>query len=249
MDFLAERLGVDVVSVPELQREVSVLHDARSVRHMTTLIRRERPHILHTHTAKAGAIARAAALLAGDCAPADRRPHLSRTRPQGLLRARANGVLPPGGAKPRAQLGRAGGGEPGGAGRARRAPHRTPEQVRGYPPRHPARGSARGPDHGSRLPPAVRHPALGLRDRLGRAHDGRQGHGCRPRDRAGDARARGRRCRVHGRRRARPRAAGAARPRPGHRARATSSATSPTSPATTVSSTRSCSRPSTRERR
>ena len=69
MDFLAERLGVDVVSVPELQREVSVLHDARSVRHMTALIRRERPHILHSHTAKAGAIARAAALLAGDARP------------------------------------------------------------------------------------------------------------------------------------------------------------------------------------
>ncbi|HJS50023.1 MAG TPA: glycosyltransferase [Gaiellaceae bacterium] len=69
MDFLARRLGVDVVSVPALQREVSVLHDARSVRHMTTLIRRERPHILHTHTAKAGAIARAAALLAGEARP------------------------------------------------------------------------------------------------------------------------------------------------------------------------------------
>jgi glycosyltransferase involved in cell wall biosynthesis len=69
MDFLAERLGIDVVSVPELQREVSPLHDARSVRHLTTLIRRERPHILHTHTAKAGAIARAAALLAGDARP------------------------------------------------------------------------------------------------------------------------------------------------------------------------------------
>lgn len=69
MDFLAERLGVAVVSVPELQREVSMLHDARSVRHMTALIRRERPHILHTHTAKAGAIARAAALLAGRARP------------------------------------------------------------------------------------------------------------------------------------------------------------------------------------
>lgn len=69
MDFLAERLGIHVVSVPELQREVSVLHDARSVRHMAALIRQERPHILHTHTAKAGAIARAAALLAGDARP------------------------------------------------------------------------------------------------------------------------------------------------------------------------------------
>ena len=69
MAFLAEQLGVDVVSVPELQREVSLLHDARSVRHMRALIRRERPHILHTHTAKAGAIARAAALVAGAARP------------------------------------------------------------------------------------------------------------------------------------------------------------------------------------
>ena len=69
MAFLAERLGVSVVSVAELQREVSVLHDARSVVRVAELIRSERPHILHTHTAKAGAIARAAALLAGDARP------------------------------------------------------------------------------------------------------------------------------------------------------------------------------------
>ena len=69
MAFLAERLGVEVVSVEELQREVSVLHDARSVLRIAELIRSERPHILHTHTAKAGAIARAAALLAGRARP------------------------------------------------------------------------------------------------------------------------------------------------------------------------------------
>jgi glycosyltransferase involved in cell wall biosynthesis len=69
MAFLAERLGVSVVSVEELQREVSVLHDARSVLRVAELIRRQRPHILHTHTAKAGAIARAAALLTGGARP------------------------------------------------------------------------------------------------------------------------------------------------------------------------------------
>jgi glycosyltransferase involved in cell wall biosynthesis len=69
MAFLAERLGVSVVSVPEIQREVSILHDARSVLRVADLIRTERPHILHTHTAKAGAIARAAALLAADARP------------------------------------------------------------------------------------------------------------------------------------------------------------------------------------
>ena len=69
MAFLAERLGVSVVSVPEIQREISVLHDLRSVRRIASIVREERPHILHTHTAKAGAIARAAALLAADARP------------------------------------------------------------------------------------------------------------------------------------------------------------------------------------
>jgi glycosyltransferase involved in cell wall biosynthesis len=69
MAFLAERLGVTVVSVPEIQREVSALHDARSVLRVAELIRTERPHILHTHTAKAGAIARAAAMLAAGARP------------------------------------------------------------------------------------------------------------------------------------------------------------------------------------
>jgi glycosyltransferase involved in cell wall biosynthesis len=69
MAFLAERLGVSVVSVPEIQREISFLHDARSILRLADLMRSERPHILHTHTAKAGAVARAAALLAGAARP------------------------------------------------------------------------------------------------------------------------------------------------------------------------------------
>ena len=69
MAFLAERLGVAVIDVPEIQREISALHDARSVLRIAELIREIRPQILHTHTAKAGAIARAAALLAGDARP------------------------------------------------------------------------------------------------------------------------------------------------------------------------------------
>jgi glycosyltransferase involved in cell wall biosynthesis len=69
MAFLADRLGVSVVAVPEMEREVSPLNDARSIRHLAELIREVRPHVLHTHTAKAGAIARAAALLVGDARP------------------------------------------------------------------------------------------------------------------------------------------------------------------------------------
>ena len=69
MAYVAERLGVSVVSLPDMQREVAPLHDARSIRQLTALMRDERPHILHTHTAKAGALARAAALTAGGARP------------------------------------------------------------------------------------------------------------------------------------------------------------------------------------
>jgi glycosyltransferase involved in cell wall biosynthesis len=69
MAGVADRLGVPVVTIPELHREISPLRDVRAVYHLADLIRRERPDILHTHTAKAGAIGRLAALLAGDAAP------------------------------------------------------------------------------------------------------------------------------------------------------------------------------------
>ena len=69
MAYVAERLGVKVVDVPDMQREVAPLHDIRSIRRLTAIMRDERPHILHTHTAKAGALARAAALAAGDARP------------------------------------------------------------------------------------------------------------------------------------------------------------------------------------
>src|SRR5437660_2644059 len=69
MSGVAERLGVPIVTVPELHREISPLRDLRSVYHVADLIRELRPQILHTHTAKAGAIGRLAAMLAGDARP------------------------------------------------------------------------------------------------------------------------------------------------------------------------------------
>jgi glycosyltransferase involved in cell wall biosynthesis len=69
MSFVADELGVEVVDVPYLHREVSPILDPLSVRAVVQLIRRVRPHILHTHTAKAGAIGRTAAALAGEARP------------------------------------------------------------------------------------------------------------------------------------------------------------------------------------
>jgi glycosyltransferase involved in cell wall biosynthesis len=70
MSFVAEDLGVDVVSLGELHREISPVYDPVAVRRLVQEIRRVRPHIIHTHTAKAGAVGRAAALIAGDARPA-----------------------------------------------------------------------------------------------------------------------------------------------------------------------------------
>jgi glycosyltransferase involved in cell wall biosynthesis len=58
-----------VVRVGELGREISPFRDLLATVHLARLIRRERPTILHTHTAKAGAVGRVAALLAGDARP------------------------------------------------------------------------------------------------------------------------------------------------------------------------------------
>ena len=69
MAFVADELGIEVERIDELHREISPLRDAVAIVRLARVIRRVRPHILHTHTAKAGAVGRLAALLAGDARP------------------------------------------------------------------------------------------------------------------------------------------------------------------------------------
>jgi glycosyltransferase involved in cell wall biosynthesis len=69
MSFVADDLGVPIVQVPQLYREISPVFDPIAVLKLVSIIKRERPHILHTHTAKAGAVGRIAALLAGNARP------------------------------------------------------------------------------------------------------------------------------------------------------------------------------------
>ena len=69
MAHVAESRGVEVVPLPDLSREIAPLHDFRAARRLANLIREQRPHILHTHTAKAGAVGRLAAVLARDARP------------------------------------------------------------------------------------------------------------------------------------------------------------------------------------
>jgi glycosyltransferase involved in cell wall biosynthesis len=69
MSFVAEQRGVKIEALEQLHREIAPLSDVRAILRLARLIRRERPTILHTHTAKAGAVGRLAALLAGSARP------------------------------------------------------------------------------------------------------------------------------------------------------------------------------------
>src|SRR5207253_1916266 len=69
MAFVADELGVEVERVEALQREISPWRDVLAILRLARIIRRVRPQILHTHTAKAGAVGRLAAILAGDARP------------------------------------------------------------------------------------------------------------------------------------------------------------------------------------
>lgn len=55
---LRAAIGDRVVRIPGLGRDVRGIGDVRATASVAALVRRVRPHILHTHTAKAGAIGR-----------------------------------------------------------------------------------------------------------------------------------------------------------------------------------------------
>ena len=62
MGYFAARLGVEPLVIPEMSREISP-KDALTVWKLLRLYLRERPDIVHTHTAKAGTVGRVAGML------------------------------------------------------------------------------------------------------------------------------------------------------------------------------------------
>ena len=57
--------GINIRIINEMQRSANPWNDVMSVWKLYRLIKQEKPDIVHTHTAKAGAVGRAAAILAG----------------------------------------------------------------------------------------------------------------------------------------------------------------------------------------
>ena len=62
MSYFAKEKGVQPVLIPKLGREISLIDDMKSFFALRAVIKRFRPHIIHTHTAKAGTLGRLAAL-------------------------------------------------------------------------------------------------------------------------------------------------------------------------------------------
>ncbi|MFH1730186.1 MAG: glycosyltransferase [Planctomycetota bacterium] len=70
---LAGRLGITAVECPRLAREVRPRADLRALLDLRSAFEKIRPHVVHAHTSKAGALGRLAARLAG--VPAVYSPH------------------------------------------------------------------------------------------------------------------------------------------------------------------------------
>jgi glycosyltransferase involved in cell wall biosynthesis len=64
MGYLATQKGIEPLIIPELGRELSPLGDLRTTVKLARILRRDKPDIVETHTAKAGAVGRLAARLA-----------------------------------------------------------------------------------------------------------------------------------------------------------------------------------------
>jgi glycosyltransferase involved in cell wall biosynthesis len=63
MEYLAHERGVQPIKVTNLSRKLSSAADLKSFWRLIQLLQRERPMILHTHTAKAGTLGRLAAMV------------------------------------------------------------------------------------------------------------------------------------------------------------------------------------------
>lgn len=65
MEPRCKAAGVRMLHVPELVREISPRQDRAALARLARILKAERPHLVHTHTSKAGILGRLAARMAG----------------------------------------------------------------------------------------------------------------------------------------------------------------------------------------
>src|SRR5688572_24314458 len=59
--FICENLGITPQIIPEMSRSVNPVNDLKAYRIIKKIIAEYKPHIVHTHASKAGALGRRAA--------------------------------------------------------------------------------------------------------------------------------------------------------------------------------------------
>ena len=59
--YILEKLGIEAIEVPSMERSINPLKDYEAYKHIYEIIKNEKPDIVHTHAAKAGALGRLAA--------------------------------------------------------------------------------------------------------------------------------------------------------------------------------------------
>lgn len=64
-EHIVRALGVEPIMIPDMRREISPAADLKALNHIRSLIREFKPHIVHTHAAKAGMLGRLAAFAEG----------------------------------------------------------------------------------------------------------------------------------------------------------------------------------------
>ncbi len=83
-------VGANLLTVPSLRRGVEVPRDARALRAILAVLRREQPDLVHTHMGKAGALGRLAAAMVGvPCVHTFHGHHFSAPWPRGHLAVEA----------------------------------------------------------------------------------------------------------------------------------------------------------------
>lgn len=65
MTHLAYKMGINTIVIPELKKKISIKNDIIALIKLYKIMRKIKPDIVHTHTAKAGTLGRIAAVLSG----------------------------------------------------------------------------------------------------------------------------------------------------------------------------------------
>ena len=63
MNYLADTYGIKPIIISDLQREISIVNDVMCFFYILRIINKEKPDIVHTHTAKAGTVGRIAVFI------------------------------------------------------------------------------------------------------------------------------------------------------------------------------------------